>query len=425
MELFHQQNLIGTPLAESQRPKSVEKIVGQKNICKIIARFRKTKSLPNMILWGPPGTGKTSFALALIHEFSLKNFKVNAVDIGSKDLKELGEKAKDNRLMYNEQTVIFIDEIHRLNKSQQDVLLPYIERGDFVLIGATTENPSYELNKAVLSRSELVIFEKLSKPSLQKLLSQVVNLDFLSHEAMEFLLEYADGDGRRLMLSIEGIMLNRGYGEEKKVGLEELKSSLGAKHIIYDKDGDQHYDIVSAFIKSIRGSDADAGLYYLARMLEAGEDPVFIARRLVILASEDVGNADPRALTIAVSGAQAVELIGMPEAAINLAQVVTYLSSAPKSNRSYIGLNLAKDCVQKTGALEVPLHLKSSRTEAMKKLGYGVDYKYPHDYPKHYVHQGYLPAQIMNIKFYDPSDRGFEKQIKEYLQWLKKNSHDN
>ncbi len=423
MELFKSHNIeFGTPLAEKLRPTQLDELMGQENTHKIIKRIQKTSRVPNMILWGPPGTGKTSFANALIRQFQLSHVSVNAIDIGAKALKEIGEEAKQKRLLYQVQTVVFIDEIHRLNKAQQDVLLPFIEKGDFVLIGATTENPSYDLNKALLSRCELVIFNRLSDESLLKILKRGINFESLQPEAQNFLIRYADGDGRKLLMAIETILSSRIGSQQSETPLtaQEVSNLLGSHFVNYDAKGDQHYDVISAFIKSIRGSDADAALYYLARMLEGGEDPIFIARRLVILASEDVGNADPKGLGVAVSGAQAVELVGLPEAAINLAQVVTYLASAPKSNRSYLALKKAQQFVKQTGTLEIPLALRSAQTESMKNIGYGKGYLYPHDFPKHYVEQNYLPEKAKGQKFYEPSDRGFEKQIKEYQDWLKK-----
>jgi putative ATPase len=416
----------GTPLAERLRPADAALVLGQPAAEKILRRVRQSGQLSSLILWGPPGTGKTSFALALIGEMKCETLSVNAVEVGAKTLRELGQKARDTRLQFQRQTVLFIDEIHRLNKSQQDVLLPFIEKGEFVLIGATTENPSYELNRALMSRCQLVVFERLSDLHLRQLTQrafgslELKSERFLTEAALENLLVLADGDARKLLSIVEILVQLQGATEVTfPLSSEALRDVVGTRALGYDKNGDQHYDVISAFIKSIRGSDANAGLYYLARMLKAGEDPIFIARRLVILASEDVGNADPRALSLAVAGAQAVELIGLPEGAINLAQVVTYLASAPKSNRSYMGLRQAQEAVERTGTLPVPLHLRSSKTALMTQLGYGQGYVYPHDEPKNYASQIYLPEALQGEEFYIPSDRGFEKQIQEFQKWLK------
>lgn len=430
MDLFYiaSKNDQAKPLSELLRPKTLEEFVGQSRILgskSIWLKILKQEHLPHLIFWGPPGTGKTSLARFII---STKNYNVvekNAIDLGAKELKEIGDSARRKRLEYNQKTLLFIDEIHRLNKSQQDILLPYLESFDFILIGATTENPSYELNSALLSRSKVLIFEPHTYEDLKLIWSKACELTekcsekILSPESIEYLLKASDGDARRL-LNFAEIILN--LEAKLPLQLEELKELLNYNHIRYDKAADQHYDLMSALIKSIRGSDADAGLYYLGRMIMGGEEPLALARRLIILASEDVGNADPRALAVAVSGFQAVEYVGLPEAEICLAQVVTYLASAPKSNRSYLGIKKAKSIIEKTGTLAVPLDLRSSQTKFAKSIGYGKNYQYPHDFPKSFVSQKYLPKEIESEKFYEPSDRGFEKNIKEYQEWLKKNN---
>jgi putative ATPase len=431
MELFRSaaNNLPGTPLPEKLRPQEMEQILGQKEAAKIWQQILKTGQTPSLILWGPPGTGKTSFALAMIRQLGLKSEIINAIEVGTKSLREIGQTARDHRLQFHQQTVVFIDEIHRLNKAQQDVLLPFVERGEFVLIGATTENPSYDLNRALLSRCQLVVFEGLSGEVLTAVLEKAIGIlgfslgQTLAPEAQKSLLEAADGDARKLLSMVERLqnLLSPERPLLEPLSVKTVEEILGSRTIGYDRQSDQHYDTISAFIKSIRGSDADAGLYYLARVLKAGENPILVARRLVILASEDIGNADPRALTVAVAAAQAVELVGLPEAAINLAQAVTYLASAPKSNRSYRALKSAQEAVERTGTLPIPLHLRSSKTGPMLKLGYGVDYKNPHDYPRNFVPQNYLPEGL-NGPFYEPSERGFEKQMMDYLKWLKAES---
>lgn len=432
MELWSQPSLeaVGTPLAEKLRPKSIHEILGQEEALSQGSSLRRlidSDRIPSLILWGPPGTGKTSFAVAFAQQTKKSFVQMNSVDAGVKDLKEAGESARLRRLQFQEQTIVFLDEIHRLNRGQQDVLLPFLERGDFVLIGATTENPSFRLNAALLSRCRVVVFKKLSPTHLQGLATRTLEhvgleVSRFSPEALTFLIAQADGDGRRLVNMLEqiaSVLQIQSADPLKVVGVEQIPELLGHAALYHDRSGDAHYDTVSAFIKSIRGSDPDASLYYLARMLEAGEDPLFVARRLVILASEDVGNAEPRALSIAVAAAQAVEMVGLPEAAINLAQAVTFLASAPKSNRSYVGLRAAQAEVKKTGALPIPLSIRNAPTELMKNLGYGEGYGYAHEGSKGWLPQQFLPDSIKQKKFYEPSDRGFEKNIKAYLEWLK------
>ncbi len=435
MDLFSSvriENLPGTPLAERLRPQTRHQLLGQPKVLDQIERYVRSGYLPSLILWGPPGTGKTTLAQALAKEFKAEFISINAVESGAKALKEIGEAARMRRLQFQTQTILFVDEIHRFNKAQQDVLLPFVEKGDLILIGATTENPSYELNRALLSRCRLIVFDRHNESSLKELLVRAFEAQkesglqgdpsqVLSPQAQQILIEKADGDARRLLLALEEIFahVKSTQAFEKPMTESELTEVLGQTPIGYDRQSDQHYDVVSAFIKSIRGSDVDAALYYLARMLKGGEDPVFIARRLVILASEDVGNADPRALQMAISGAQAVEMVGLPEGEINLAQVVTYMASAPKSNRSYLALRAAQEFVEKTGTPPVPLHLRSSKTTAMKEIGYGKGYKYPHDYPKHWTAQEYWPDNVPREAFYEPDEIGFEKQIVDYRKWLK------
>jgi putative ATPase len=433
MDLFAsmtQDSLPGTPLAERLRPKNRLDLLGQSKVLQQIERYVRSNFLPSLIFWGPPGTGKTTLAQALAFEFKAEFIAINAVESGAKILREIGESARIRRLQLQTQTILFVDEIHRFNKAQQDVLLPFIEKGDLVLIGATTENPSYELNRALLSRCRLLVFERHNDQSLRALLERAMLTevgrdqsvsDFLSAEAQDLLIKKADGDARRFLLTLEEVLsyLRAETNKTLPLSTQLIEQLLGQTPIGYDRQSDQHYDSVSALIKSIRGSDPDAALYYLARMLAGGEDPLFISRRLIILASEDVGNADPRALQVAISGAQAVELVGLPEGAISLAQVVTYLASAPKSNRSYLGLRQAQKLVEQTGTPPIPLHLRSSRTEPMREMGYGKGYLYPHDHPRHWVAQDYWPAQVPVTKLYEPAEIGFEKQILEYVRWLK------
>ncbi len=414
------------PLAERLRPQTLNDLVGQKKLFgqnSVLKSLIVHGQLPNLILWGPPGTGKTSFALALSKQLDAEFKAINAIDSGVKDLRQIGEDGRQRRKLYQRKTVLFVDEIHRFNKGQQDVLLPFIEQGDIILIGATTENPSYELNKALLSRCRVLIFNRLAVEDLESLLdraAQALNVkveQVLSATFKLFLIENSDGDARRLINTFE-VLANYYKNVNRQLSEDEFQQALSLA-MPYDKNSELHYDLISAFIKSVRGSDANAAVYYMARMLEGGEDPVFIARRLIILASEDIGNADPRALTLAVSGLQAVEAIGLPEAGITLAQVTTYLASCPKSNRAYLALHKAKAEIERSQSLPVPLPLRSSKTKLSQDLGYGQGYTYPHDFPKAWSQQVYLPSEIADVVFYEPSQRGFEKNITDYLEWLK------
>jgi putative ATPase len=413
------------PLAERLRPRSIAEVIGQEHVIgssKPLGKLLQAGHMMNLIITGPPGTGKTSFAHALAQTAKAVFVAMNAVDAGVKDLKIAGEQGRARLLENSEKTLLFVDEIHRFNKGQQDVLLPYIEKGFLYLIGATTEHPSYELNRALISRCQVIQFKRLEEHSFQKLYQKIEKSEnveienLLTEPALKSLMSLADGDGRRFLNFLESVVsLYKINTADFPMDLDKLEELISHKIMAYDKASDQHYDCISAFIKSVRGSDPDAAMYYMARMLAGGEDPVFIARRLIILASEDIGNAEPRALPLAIAGLHAVEAIGLPEAAINLAQVVTFLSSSPKSNRSYMAWNKAKEFVQVTGSTDLPLALKSSQ----KNSG---QYKYPHDFEKAYTEQNYWPPELKAQKFYEPSQRGQEKLISEYLKWLKSNS---
>lgn len=427
-------SLIATPLAELLRPKSLDDMVGQSHVLgkdKALYKILKNGNLPSMIIWGPPGCGKTSFAELLAKMFEGEFISLNAISTGAKAIREEGQKAHERRIHYNKKSIVFIDEIHRLNKSQQDVLLPFVEKGDIVLIGATTENPSFEVNSALLSRSRLVVFKDLNETDIDTLIKKafqakkIVSTEILSPKAQNVLVKLANGDGRRainlseqIIFFYEACIAGAQSDVDWPLSDENLEEALPGMSLYYNKD-DEHYDTISAFIKSIRGSDPDAGLYYLARMIKGGEDPKFIARRLVVLASEDVGNADPRALSIAVAGLQAVEFVGLPEAAINLGQVVCYLASAPKSNRSYLGIKKALAEVERSGNLEIPKAVRNAPTKIMKNLGYGEGYQYAHDGKKGWKQEQFLPDEIKGTVYYEPVERGFEKNIIEYRKWLK------
>lgn len=433
LDLFSSQiNRDLLPLAEKSRPQEISQMSGQKHLLSqhsALFKLLAKNQLLNLIFWGPPGTGKTTLALSIARQTKADWIQMNAVDSGVKDLKEAGIRGNKNRVEQNRQTILFVDEIHRFSKSQQDVLLPFIEKGDLYLIGATTEFPSYELNKALLSRCQVVEFKRLDQADLKNIILNSLkqeNLELeniLSADALEKIIEFADGDARKSLNYMDTIVKYFKLNDPEVLSkfpltVHELEQLFGRKFISYDKKSDQHYDCISAFIKSLRGSDPDAALYYAARMLEGGEDPVFIARRMIIFASEDIGNAEPRALPLALSVLQAVEAIGMPEARINLGQGITFLASCPKSNSSYLAINKAIEYVKRTGAAEVPEQLRSS----MKNQGY----VYPHDYPKHFVEQNYWPESIRRESFYDILDTdkkplGFEKNMAEYLRWMKFN----
>ncbi len=419
-----------SPLASRLRPTTLEEVVGQQHIVgkdKLLYRAIKADKLSSIILYGPPGTGKTTLAKVIANTTSAEFMQINATSSGKKDMEEVVTVAKNNRGMYGRKTILFIDEIHRFNKGQQDYLLPFVEDGTIILIGATTENPYFEVNGALLSRSIIFELKKLSKEDIRTLLLRAVNDKEkgmgsynaqIDEDALEFLSDVSNGDARAALTAIELGILTTERSEDGVIHITiDVASECIQKRVIsYDKTGDNHYDTISAFIKSMRGSDPDAAVYYLARMLYAGEDVKFIARRIMILASEDIGNADPMALVVASATAQAVERVGMPEAQIILAQAVTYMASAPKSNAAVEAISKAMKVVEKTKTPPVPAHLQDAHYGAAEKLGHGLGYKYAHSYKNHYVKQQYLPDGLTDEVFYEPSENGYEQTIREYFK---------
>ena len=422
-----------SPLASRLRPTTLDEVVGQEHIIgkgKLLYRAIKADKLSSILFYGPPGTGKTTLAKVIANTTSAEFMQINATSAGKKDMEEVVQKAKDNAGMYGKKTILFIDEIHRFNKGQQDYLLPFVEDGTIILIGATTENPYFEVNKALISRSVVFELKPLEKEDILSIIKTAVydtkrgmgNYNaVIDDDAAEFLADMSNGDARNALNAVElGIMTtDAGNDGIIHITLDVASQCIQKRVLRYDKDGDNHYDTISAFIKSMRGSDPDAALYYLARMIYAGEDPKFIARRIMICASEDVGNADPNALVVAVSAAQAVERIGMPEARIILSQAALYVACAPKSNACYMAVDKALDIVKTTKTQPVPAHLQDAHYKGSAKLGHGVGYKYAHDYPNHYVSQQYLPDALVDESFYSPTDNGYEKHIKEHLDRIR------
>ena len=420
------------PLASRLRPSVLEEVAGQQHIIgkdKLLYRAIQADKLSSVIFYGPPGTGKTTLAKVIANTTSAEFTQINATSAGKKDMEEVVRQAKDSRGMYGKKTILFIDEIHRFNKSQQDYLLPFVEDGTVILVGATTENPYFEVNGALLSRSVIFELKPLEKEDIKTILKRAVTDQekgmgsfhaVVAEDAMEFLADVANGDARAALTAIELGILTTPRSDDGKIHITlEVASECIQKRVQYDKTGDNHYDTVSAFIKSMRGSDPDAAVYYLAKMLYAGEDIKFIARRIMICASEDVGNADPNALVLAASAAQAVERVGMPEAQIILSQAAAYVASAPKSNAACLAISRAMEIVRTTKTAPVPVHLQDSHYRGAKKLGHGQGYLYAHDYPNHYVRQQYLPDGLTDVKFYEPTENGYEKQIKAHLKFLK------
>lgn len=421
-----------SPLASRLRPTTLDEVVGQRHIIgkdKLLYRAISADKLSSIIFYGPPGTGKTTLAKVIAGTTSAEFRQINATSAGKKDMEEVVTAAKNNQGMYGKKTILFIDEIHRFNKGQQDYLLPFVEDGTVILIGATTENPYFEVNGALLSRSIIFELKALEKEDISMLLIRAVTdrekgmgaYDaVLEEDALEFLADVSNGDARAALTAIELGVLTTPRSDDGKIHitLSVAEECIQKRVVRYDKTGDNHYDTISAFIKSMRGSDPDAAVYYLARMLYAGEDIRFIARRIMICASEDVGNADPNALTVAVSAAQAVERIGMPEAQIILSQAVTYVACAPKSNAASEAIFAANEAVRTTKTAPIPVHLQDAHYKGAAMLGHGEGYQYAHNYPNHYVAQQYLPDGLVGRRFYEPTKNGYEKQIKEWLEFL-------
>ena len=422
------------PLAARLRPETLEEVVGQQHIIgkdKLLYRAIKADKLGSVIFYGPPGTGKTTLARVIANTTSARFTQINATVAGKKDMEEVVAQAKEALGMYGTKTILFIDEIHRFNKGQQDYLLPFVEDGTVVLIGATTENPYFEVNGALLSRSIIFELKPLSREDVKALLHRAVTDEkkgmgaygaVLEEDAADFLADMAGGDARLALNAVELGILTTPRGEDGKIRitLDVAAECIQKRVVKYDKTGDNHYDTISAFIKSMRGSDPDAAVYYLAKMLYAGESVTFIARRIMICASEDVGNADPQALQVAVSASLAVERVGMPEAQIILANAATYVACAPKSNAAVCAISEASEGVQETGNLPVPPHLQDAHYKGAAKLGHGLGYKYAHDYPNHYVRQQYLPYELNGKEFYRPSGNGYEAKIREHMKRIKR-----
>jgi putative ATPase len=421
-----------SPLADRMRPQNLAEFVGQEHLVgpdKILRGFMERKELVSMIFWGPPGVGKTTLALIVARTMGAHFVSFSAVLSGVKDIRAVIEEAKQQLKYYGKSTILFVDEIHRFNKAQQDAFLHHVEDGTITLIGATTENPSFEINAPLLSRCKVLVLEQLSADNIKTIITNTLsnkerglgNLKIaIDDDAFNFIVELSHGEARVALNTLESalILMSPDKKDKRRITLKVAQEAMQRKALLYDKGGDEHYNVISAFIKSMRGSDPDAAVYWLARMLEAGEDPLFIARRMVIFASEDIGNADPSAVQVAVAVKDAFHFVGMPEGWIPLSQGVTYLASAPKSNASYKAYLSALEDVKEKGALGVPLHIRNAPTPLMKDLGYGKGYKYPHNHGGH-IEQSYLPEELQGKEYYKPTENGFDKEIKERLAGYK------
>jgi len=414
------------PLAEQLRPTTWEEFVGQEHLVGkngVIRKLLASKTLPSIILWGPPGTGKTTIAGLIADELQVPFFKLNAIDAGVKDIRSIIQKAQPYKT-----AILFLDEIHRFSKSQQDSLLHAVEKGTITLIGATTENPSFEIISPLLSRCQVYVLKPLDISDLEKLLQRAIDFYLsknisLDIQEKEALFTYSGGDARKLYNVVE-LLVDSSDGNAVVITNDSVEEIVKQKFLLYDKQGEYHYDLISAFIKSVRNSDPNAAIYWMARMLEGGEDPLFIARRMIILASEDIGLANPNALLLANACFDAVHKIGMPEARIVLAECAVYLASSPKSNASYMAIERATELIHQTGNLSVPLHLRNAPTQLMRSLNYHKGYKYPHDFPNHFIEQECLPTEISGTTFYFPADNSKENELKNYLKKLWKDKYN-
>ena len=425
-DLFSQaaeKDLSNAPLAERVRPRTLAEVVGQEHLLgegKLLRRAIESDRVPSLVFWGPPGTGKTTLGRVIAQSTGSAFESLSAVGAGVKDIREVVQRAKDRWAARRQRTLLFIDEIHRFNKAQQDALLPHVERGTLTLVGATTENPSFEVNSALLSRCRVLTLRPLGEDELATLVRSAMadprglgGKVKASDAAIDHLARASYGDARRALSALEVAAAHAGGGE---VQVEHVEEALQSKTLLYDKAGEEHYNVISAFIKSMRGSDPDAAVYYMVRMLEAGEDPLFIVRRMVIFAGEDIGNAEPQALPVAIACLQAVQFVGLPEAVLPMSSAVTYLALAPKSNAALVAYSNARKDVLEKGPLPVPMHIRNAPTSMMKKMGYGAGYKYPHNFDGHYVAEEYLPDQLKGSRYYTPSANGFERELSERLE---------
>ena len=438
MNLFEkgkrEKNVRRTPLADRMRPETLDEFVGQKHILEKGSVLRKAieqDKVQSAIFWGPPGTGKTTLAHIIAKATGAHFVSFSAVLSGIKEIKEVMAEASRMKEFYNRKTILFVDEVHRFNKAQQDAFLPHVEKGNVILIGATTENPSFEVISALLSRTKVYTLHLLKEDELKIIIKRAIkdkerglgNLGVeLEEKALDYIAQMANGDARIALSTLEFAVLTTPPDEKgiRKINLKIAEETMQKKALVYDRAGEEHYNIISALHKSLRGSDPDAALYWLGRMLAGGEDPLYIARRMVRFASEDIGNADPQALQVTIAAKEAYHFLGSPEGELALAQAAIYLATAPKSNAVYKAFNLVRKDIQRTQSLPVPMHIRNAPTQLMKDLGYGKDYKYPHDFPDHFVDETYLPENLKNRKYYWPTDFGFEKEIKKRLEWWRK-----